>query len=134
MADKPQSAELLNGMIVLTMCSGSEVRFPAVLNPRLARGTPQEFANIELSRSECTGPIWTKPCQSTADWPEVARVGADFSGWSEGPMHRRTPRRKEPRPWKSRLSEHKSQVLFLWQVQESVQWSHELCPSSVGND
>ena len=49
MADKPQSAELLNGMIVLTMCSGSEVRFPAVLNPRLPRGTPQELANIELS-------------------------------------------------------------------------------------
>ena len=49
MADKPQSAELLNGVIVLTMCSGSEVRFPAVLNPRLPRGTPQELANIELS-------------------------------------------------------------------------------------
>jgi len=49
MADKPQSAELLNGMIVLTMCSGSEVRFPVALNPRLARGTPQELANIELS-------------------------------------------------------------------------------------
>jgi len=49
MADKPQSAELLNGMIVLTMCSGSEVRFPAVLNPRLARGTSQQLANIELS-------------------------------------------------------------------------------------
>ena len=39
----------LNGMIVLTMCSGSEVRFPVALNPRLARGTPQELANIELS-------------------------------------------------------------------------------------
>jgi len=71
MTDKPQSAELLNGVIVLTMCSGSEVRFPAVLNPRLARGTPQKFANIELSRSVCTGPIWTKPCQSTASWPET---------------------------------------------------------------
>ena len=35
---------------------------------------------------------------------------------------------------RNRLSEHKSPVLFLWQVQESVQWSHELCPSSVGND
>ena len=49
MTDKPQSAELLNGVIVLTMCSGSEVRFPVALNPRLARGTPQELANIELS-------------------------------------------------------------------------------------
>jgi len=49
LTDKPQSAELLNGMIVLTMCSGSEVRFPVALNPRLARGTPQELANIELS-------------------------------------------------------------------------------------
>ena len=49
MTGKPQSAELLNGVIVLMMCIGSEVRFPAVLNPRLARGTPQELANIELS-------------------------------------------------------------------------------------
>ena len=36
-------------MIVLTLGSGSEVRFPVALNPRLARGTPQELANIELS-------------------------------------------------------------------------------------
>ena len=49
MTGKPQSAELLNGVIVLMMCIGSEVRFPAALNPRLARGTPQELANIELS-------------------------------------------------------------------------------------
>jgi hypothetical protein len=49
MTDKPQYAELLNGVILLTMCCGSEVRFPVTLNPRLARGTPQEVANIELS-------------------------------------------------------------------------------------
>ena len=36
-------------MIMLTRCSGSEVRFPVALNPRLARGTPQVLANIELS-------------------------------------------------------------------------------------
>ena len=49
LTDRAQSAAHLNGMIVLTMCSGSEVRFPVALNPRLARGTPQELANIELS-------------------------------------------------------------------------------------
>ena len=49
LTDRAQSATHLNGMIVLTMCSGSEVRFPVALNPRLARGTPQELANIELS-------------------------------------------------------------------------------------
>ncbi len=49
LTDSAQSAEHLNGMIVLTMRSGLEVRFPVALNPRLARGTPQELANIELS-------------------------------------------------------------------------------------
>jgi hypothetical protein len=47
--DRAQYVAHLNGMIVLMMCIGSEVRFPAALNPRLARGTPQELANIELS-------------------------------------------------------------------------------------
>ena len=49
LTDSAQSAEHLNGIIVLTMRSGSKVRFPVTLNPRLARGTPQELANIELS-------------------------------------------------------------------------------------
>jgi hypothetical protein len=47
--DSVTSAQHCNGMIVLTMFSGSEIQFPVALNPRLAHGTPQELANIELS-------------------------------------------------------------------------------------
>ena len=50
LTDRAQSVAHLNGMILLTRCSGLEVRFPVALNPRLARGTPQELANIELSQ------------------------------------------------------------------------------------
>ena len=49
LTDRAQSVAHWNGMIVLTLRSGSEVRFPVSLNPRLAHGTPQELANIELS-------------------------------------------------------------------------------------
>ena len=31
------------------MGSGSEIRFPAARNPRLARGTPEQLNRIELS-------------------------------------------------------------------------------------
>ena len=34
LTDSAQSAEHLNGMIVLTMRSGSEVRFPVALTPQ----------------------------------------------------------------------------------------------------
>jgi hypothetical protein len=47
--DSASSAIHLNGMIVVTMRSGSEVRFPVALNPRLAQGTPQELGHIEIS-------------------------------------------------------------------------------------
>ena len=47
--DSALSAVHLDGMIVLTMSSGSEVRFPVAINPRLARGTPQELGHIEIS-------------------------------------------------------------------------------------
>lgn len=47
--DSALSAVHLDGMIVLTMSSGSEVRFPVALNPRLARGTPQQLGHIEIS-------------------------------------------------------------------------------------
>ena len=47
--DNASSAVHLNGMIVVTMRSGSEVRFPVALNPRLAKGTPQELGHIEIS-------------------------------------------------------------------------------------
>jgi hypothetical protein len=47
--DSALSAVHLDGMIVLTMSSGSEVRFPVALNPRLAQGTPQQLGHIEIS-------------------------------------------------------------------------------------
>ena len=47
--DSALSAVHLDGMIVLTMSSGSEVRFPVAINPRLARGTPKELGHIEIS-------------------------------------------------------------------------------------
>ncbi len=49
LTDSAQSAVYQNGKILLTMESGVEVRFPVGNNPRLARGTPQQLANIELS-------------------------------------------------------------------------------------
>ncbi len=47
--DSPRSAVHRDGMIFLAMASGEEVSFPVHLNPRLARGTPAELANIEIS-------------------------------------------------------------------------------------
>jgi hypothetical protein len=49
LVDNASSAVHLNGMVVETMRSGLEVRFPVALNPRLALGTPQELEHIEIS-------------------------------------------------------------------------------------
>ena len=38
-----------DGHIVVIMESGVEIRFPVAGNPRLARGTPSQLANIEAS-------------------------------------------------------------------------------------
>ena len=35
--------------IVITMVSGLEMRFPVSRNPRLAKGTPDQLNNIEVS-------------------------------------------------------------------------------------
>ena len=47
--DSARSAIYRDGRIVLTMQSGTELSFPVLGNPRLARGTAQELANIEIS-------------------------------------------------------------------------------------
>ena len=47
--DSALSAVYVDGMIVLTMRSGSQVHFPVAMNPRLARGTPQELGHIEIT-------------------------------------------------------------------------------------
>lgn len=38
-----------DGFIVVQMASGAEMRFPVAENPRLARGTPRQLSNIEIS-------------------------------------------------------------------------------------
>ncbi len=48
-SDIAQSACFRDGEIVITMKSGADIRFPAGENPRLARGTPKQLNNVELS-------------------------------------------------------------------------------------
>jgi Protein of unknown function (DUF2442) len=47
--DAARSAEYRDGHIVIEMTSGRTFRFPASENPRLAKGTPEQLSNIELS-------------------------------------------------------------------------------------
>jgi hypothetical protein len=47
--DRARAACYENGSIVLTMASGVEYRFAASVNPRLAKGTPAQLNNIEIS-------------------------------------------------------------------------------------
>ncbi len=47
--DSPRSAVFRDGHIIITMSSGSEIRFPVAGNPRLARGTAEQLSRMELS-------------------------------------------------------------------------------------
>ncbi|NKB23287.1 MAG: DUF2442 domain-containing protein [Kiritimatiellae bacterium] len=47
--DKAKSAGYQNGMIVISMESGSNITFPVKENPHLANGTPTQLNNIEIS-------------------------------------------------------------------------------------
>ncbi len=49
LTDSARSAVYRDGQIIITMESGVEIRFPIAENPRLARGTPEQLSNIELS-------------------------------------------------------------------------------------
>ena len=49
LVDKAKKAIYRDGHILIEMDSGVEVRFPVERNPRLARGTPSQLNNIELS-------------------------------------------------------------------------------------
>ncbi len=49
LADKVRSAVYRDRHIHVTMESGVEIRFPVTGNPRLARGTPRQLNNIEVS-------------------------------------------------------------------------------------
>ena len=48
-ADKATSAVYRAGYVVVTMEGGVEIRFPVAGNPRLAKGTPRQINNIEIS-------------------------------------------------------------------------------------
>jgi hypothetical protein len=49
MVDTAASARHEHGHILICMESGVEIRFPASKNPRLAKGTPKQLNNIEIS-------------------------------------------------------------------------------------
>ncbi len=49
LTDSARSAVFRDGEIVITMESGTEIRFPVAGNPRLARGTAEQLNHIELS-------------------------------------------------------------------------------------
>lgn len=47
--DNARSAVYRDGQIVITMESGSEIRFSVAGNPRLAKGTPAQLGRMEIS-------------------------------------------------------------------------------------
>jgi hypothetical protein len=49
LTDRARSAAYADGQIVIEMQSGARLRFPVALNPRLACGTAEQLANMELS-------------------------------------------------------------------------------------
>jgi hypothetical protein len=49
LTDSARSAVFRDGQIIISMESGSEIRFPVARNPRLARGTAEQLSNIEIS-------------------------------------------------------------------------------------
>jgi hypothetical protein len=49
LADTARSARFEDGFIVISMQSGDQLRFPVSENPRLAKGTPSQLNNIEIS-------------------------------------------------------------------------------------
>ena len=49
LTDRARSAAYADGQIVIEMESGARLRFSVALNPRLACGSAEQLANIELS-------------------------------------------------------------------------------------
>jgi Protein of unknown function (DUF2442) len=47
--DTARSAVFRDGQIVISLVRGAKIQFPVAENPRLARGTPEQLNNIELS-------------------------------------------------------------------------------------
>jgi hypothetical protein len=49
LTDSARSAVFRDGHMIITMESGTELRFPVAKNPRLAHGTAEQLNRIELS-------------------------------------------------------------------------------------
>jgi hypothetical protein len=49
LTDSARSAVFRDGQIIISMESGTEIRFPVAENPRLACGTAEQLNHIELS-------------------------------------------------------------------------------------
>lgn len=49
LTDSAQTAVVRDGEVIITMNSGSQIRFPVSENPRLAHGTAEQLNHIELS-------------------------------------------------------------------------------------
>ena len=49
LTDSAKTAVYRDGEIIISMASGSEIRFSVALNPRLAGGTPEQLACMEFS-------------------------------------------------------------------------------------
>ena len=49
LVDTAVTARFEHGHVVIHMESGVDIRFPVTRNVRLARGTPQQLNNIEIS-------------------------------------------------------------------------------------
>ena len=49
LTDSAHSVVYREGNIILSMASSVEKRFPVAGNPRLARGTPEQLRNVEIS-------------------------------------------------------------------------------------
>ena len=49
LTDNAHSVVYREGEIIVSMRSGAELRFPVADNPRLARGTPAQLQNVEIS-------------------------------------------------------------------------------------
>lgn len=47
--DKPRSASVRDGFVLIVLESGATLQFAVTENPRLARGTPEQLNHIEIS-------------------------------------------------------------------------------------
>ena len=49
LVDTAKTVEFRNGLMVVLMASGKQIRFPVTDNPRLAKGTPAQLNHVEVS-------------------------------------------------------------------------------------